>query len=112
MPFAQNNDVEVYYETTGDGYPIILQHGLFGSHASWYGKAKEINYAEALQDKYQVILLDARGHGKSGKPHAPEKYAMKHPVVVRTLLEEARKVNIRCGTLEEIVERIVSLRNR
>jgi pimeloyl-ACP methyl ester carboxylesterase len=89
MPFAQNDDVEIFYETTGKGYPIILQHGLFGSYESWYGKAKEVNYVKALQDKYQVILIDARGHGRSGKPHAPEKYAMKNMVRdVTTVLDK------------------------
>jgi pimeloyl-ACP methyl ester carboxylesterase len=64
----------------GEGYPILLQHGLTSSHEAWYGRAKAVNYVEALQEKYQVILLDARGHGKSSKPHAPEKYAMKYMV--------------------------------
>jgi len=69
--------VEIFYETIGDGYPIVLQHGLADSHEEWYGKAREANYVKALQDNYQVVLLDARGHGLSGKPHTPEKYAMR-----------------------------------
>lgn len=80
MPYVQNDDVEIYFNTVGDGYPIVLQHGLTGTHNGWYGEARGTNYVDALSDKYQVILLDARGHGKSGKPHAPEKYAMKHMV--------------------------------
>ena len=32
-------------------------------------------YVEALGDKYRLILLDARGHGNSGKPHSPEAYS-------------------------------------
>ncbi len=80
MPYAQNEDVEIFYETVGEGYPVVLQHGLTGSHEGWYGRAREVNYVEALQDKYKVVLVDARGHGKSGKPHAPEKYAMNYMV--------------------------------
>ena len=71
MPYAQSNEVEIFYETVGEGYPIVLQHGLTGNLDGWYGRAREVNYVEALQDKYKVVLVDARGHGKSGKPHAP-----------------------------------------
>ena len=80
MPYAKNDEIQVYYESIGEGIPIVLQHGLTGSHEGWYGQAREVNYVEALQDKYQVILLDARGHGRSSKPYDPEKYAMKHMV--------------------------------
>ena len=80
MSYAQNEDIEIFYETKGEGYPIVLQHGLTGNHEGWYGRAREINYVEILQDKYKVILVDARGHGKSEKPHAPELYAMKYMV--------------------------------
>jgi pimeloyl-ACP methyl ester carboxylesterase len=80
MPYTQNDDVEIFYDAVGEGYPIVLQHGLTDRHEGWYGRAREVNYVEALQDKYRVILLDARGHGKSGKPHAPEKYAAKYMV--------------------------------
>ena len=80
MPYAQNEDVEIFYEIVGEGYPIVLQHGLTSSHEGWYGRAREVNYVEALQNKFKVILVDSRGHGKSGKPHVPEKYAMKYMV--------------------------------
>ena len=80
MPYAQNEDVEIFYETVGEGNPVVLQHGLTANHEVWYGRAREVNYVKALQDKYKVVLVDARGHGKSGKPHAPEKYAMNYMV--------------------------------
>jgi len=32
---------------------------------------------EALKEKYQLILIDVRGHGASDKPHDPEAYQMK-----------------------------------
>jgi len=76
MPFANNNGMRIYYEVIGNGPPVILQHGLSLNLESW----KWSGYVELLAEKYQLILVDARGHGKSEKPHSPEKYAMKHMV--------------------------------
>jgi pimeloyl-ACP methyl ester carboxylesterase len=33
-------------------------------------------YVEALRPDYQLILVDARGHGASDKPHEPAAYAL------------------------------------
>jgi len=30
-----------------------------------------------LKDDYQIILMDARGHGKSDKPHDPAMYMLR-----------------------------------
>jgi pimeloyl-ACP methyl ester carboxylesterase len=38
--------------------------------ATWY----EVGYVAALKDTFQLILVDARGHGHSEKPHDPEAY--------------------------------------
>ena len=76
MPFTNNNGMRIYYEVIGNGPPVILQHGLSLNLESW----KWSGYVEPLAEKYQLILVDARGHGKSEKPHSPEKYAMKYMV--------------------------------
>jgi len=78
MPYAQNKDIQIYYEEIGQGYPLVLQHGLTSSIENWTLRGS--NYIDALRDKYHLILVDARGHGKSSKPHKPEQYAMKHMV--------------------------------
>lgn len=74
MPYAQNNETSIYYEIIGEGHPIILQHGLTSSLNAW----KHYGYTEVLKEKYRLILIDARGHGKSSKPHTPEAYSMKN----------------------------------
>jgi pimeloyl-ACP methyl ester carboxylesterase len=38
----------------------------------WY----DYGYVSALQNDYRLILLDARGHGDSDKPHKPEAYEL------------------------------------
>lgn len=70
MPYVSNQGVRIYYQTEGDGAPLVLQHGFSDSLESWY----ESGYVDALKSDYQLILVDARGHGRSDKPHDPEAY--------------------------------------
>ncbi len=76
MPFADNDGVRIFYDLEGDGPPLVLHHPLTGTHEYW----RKLGYAEVLKDKYRLILMDARGHGKSDKPHAPEMYGMEYMV--------------------------------
>lgn len=50
---------QIHFETLGDGEPVVILHGLFGSGRNWFTIAK------ALANNYQIILPDARNHGKS-----------------------------------------------
>jgi pimeloyl-ACP methyl ester carboxylesterase len=76
MPFAWNDDIKIHYRVEGDGTPLVIHHGLTGYAESW----RAAGYFEPLQENYKLILLDARGHGESSKPHNPEDYSMKHMV--------------------------------
>ena len=76
MPYAKNGDVRIYYEVEGEGPPLVMLHGLTSSLEGW----KESGYVDALKDDYQIILMDARGHGKSDKPHDPAMYAAENLV--------------------------------
>jgi pimeloyl-ACP methyl ester carboxylesterase len=62
--------VHVHYEVEGEGPPIVLQHGFTDSLRTWY----ELGYVDALKQDYRLILVDARGHGSSDKPHEPQAY--------------------------------------
>ena len=72
MPFVSNGDVRIHYEVEGTGAPLVLHHGYGGSLRHWY----QNGYVEALRDQYQMVLVDARGHGESDKPHDPAEYAL------------------------------------
>ncbi|MHB8644435.1 MAG: alpha/beta fold hydrolase [Thermomicrobiales bacterium] len=72
MPDAMNDGVRIHYEREGSGPPLILQHGFTSSLEGW----RDNGYVAALADAYELILLDARGHGKSDKPHDPAAYAL------------------------------------
>lgn len=70
MPFADSNGVQIHYEVAGSGAPLVLFHGLTGSGIRWHDNG----IVAGLSGGYQVILLDARGHGQSDKPHRREDY--------------------------------------
>lgn len=70
MPYVQNHGVKIHYQIEGDGPALILQHGGFGSIEDWY----EYDYVERLKNLFRLVLIDARAHGKSGKPYQVEKY--------------------------------------
>ena len=65
--FFDSNGVRVHYVIAGTGDPVVLIHGFSGSAATMNGVQKE------LARDYQVIAVDCRGHGKSDKPHDPDK---------------------------------------
>lgn len=70
MPHAHNQGVAIHYETEGHGPPLVLQHGFTSSLEHW----RAYGYVQALKDDYSLILVDARGHGRSEKPHDPGAY--------------------------------------
>ena len=57
--YAPVNGVEVYYEIHGNGAPLVLLHGGFGS-IEMFGPV-----LAALSEKRQVIGVDLHGHGRT-----------------------------------------------
>jgi pimeloyl-ACP methyl ester carboxylesterase len=72
MPYATNQNVRIHDQGEGEGPPLVLQHGFSNSLESWY----DAGYVHALRPDYRLILIDARGHGASDKPHDPDAYAL------------------------------------
>jgi pimeloyl-ACP methyl ester carboxylesterase len=73
MPFANNQGVRIHYETIGSGgHALVLHHATFGSGADF----ADLGYVDTLKDDRQLIVLDARGHGESDKPHDPTAYEL------------------------------------
>jgi len=70
MSFAQNRGVRIHYQTAGTGPALVLHHGTMGSGTDWI----DLGYVDAFKDRHQVMLVDARGHGESDKPHDPKAY--------------------------------------
>ncbi|MXY46422.1 MAG: alpha/beta fold hydrolase [Chloroflexi bacterium] len=70
MPYVDNNGVRIHYHIEGEGTPLVLQHGLTSSILRWY----EFGFVDALKSDYRLLLVDARGHGDSDKPHDADAY--------------------------------------
>ena len=73
MPYVDSSGVSIHYHVEGDGPPLVLQHGLTNSLLNWYA----YGFVEELAKDYRLIMVDARGHGRSGKPHDPKDYNLK-----------------------------------
>ena len=72
MPYTSNRGVRIHYEVEGKGAPLVLLHGFGVSGDAW----RTGGHVVALRDEFQVICMDARGHGRSDKPHDPEAYRL------------------------------------
>lgn len=80
MPFINNNDCRIYYETHGEGEPLVCLHGYGNCVQDWHS----LGYVELLSPFFQLILIDGRGFGRSDKPH--EKAAYQHDLVCKDTL--------------------------
>ena len=60
---CETNGIDLHYLRTGGAKPpLILLHGLIGNGACWTPVAR------ALEGEYDLVMPDARGHGKSSTP--------------------------------------------
>lgn len=84
MPHIHLSGLKLYYEMTGIGPPLLLLHGLGSSTRDW---EKQV---EPFAQKYQVILFDLRGHGRSDKPPGP--YSIK--IFAEDVLALIRKLEV------------------
>jgi 3-oxoadipate enol-lactonase len=62
MPLVHLPNLDLYYETHGDGPPLVLLHGLGSCADDW-----ELQ-VPVFSRRYRVIALDLRGHGRSLPP--------------------------------------------
>jgi pimeloyl-ACP methyl ester carboxylesterase len=81
MATARVNGIEIDYQDTGRGRPILLTHGHLSSRTAWEGQHR------ALADRYRVISWDIRGHGQTVSPDDPAQYSLDLTVAdIRALL--------------------------
>lgn len=66
--------LELNYKTFGQGDPIIILHGMFGTLDNWQTIARQ------LAEEYTVYLIDQRNHGRS--PHHDD---FNYPVLAEDL---------------------------
>ena len=56
------NGIEMYYETHGQGEPLVMLHGFTFSGQTWN------SFIPDFEDHFQLIIPDLRGHGRSTNP--------------------------------------------
>lgn len=60
MPTVQTNDIETYYERTGEGRPVVFVHASILDHSQW-----DEQVAAVAGDR-TAVAYDVRGHGRTG----------------------------------------------
>lgn len=76
------------HDITGEGPPLVILHGLFGSARNWQSVAR------TLSSQYTVVSVDARNHGRS-----PHDAAMDYTVMAADVSALLDKLALREVTL-------------
>ncbi len=66
--YAPVNGLEMYYEIHGDGRPLLLLHGAYGTAGMWGG------FVPALAETRRVIVPELQGHGHTADVDRPIRY--------------------------------------
>lgn len=69
MPKMKVGDVELYYEETGSGFPVIFCHEFAGDYRSWEPQVRH------FARRYRVITYNYRGYKPSDVPTDPAAYS-------------------------------------
>jgi pimeloyl-ACP methyl ester carboxylesterase len=86
--FFDSAGVKIHYIVEGAGEPVVLVHGFTANIQLQWAAPGIIS---KLKNEYQVIALDNRGHGKSGKPHDPKQYG---PEMVNDVIRLLDHLNV------------------
>ena len=79
--------IPIHYTVEGKGEPVVLIHGLYANaRINW----RTPGIIKALAKDYQVIAMDVRGHGASGKPKEEESYGIELMEDVVRLLDHLK----------------------
>jgi pimeloyl-ACP methyl ester carboxylesterase len=64
MPISRANGFDIYYETAGNGPPLVLIHALPFDHNLW------LYQVERFSACFRTLAMDLRSWGRSAKPRA------------------------------------------
>ena len=69
MAYADSGGVELYYEETGEGFPVVFVHEFAGDCRSWEPQVR------FFSRRYRCITFNARGYPPSDVPSDPDVYS-------------------------------------
>ena len=83
--FLDSGGVRIRYIERGAGDPVVLLHGYGDDiESAWI----ETGIFEDLSRDHRLLAFDLRGHGRSAKPHEPEKYGREMALDALRLMDE------------------------
>lgn len=63
LPFVHVNGIDMFYESHGEGEPLFLIHGAFGTHETHWR-----TQVPFFSEHFRVVSMDLRGHGVTANP--------------------------------------------
>jgi pimeloyl-ACP methyl ester carboxylesterase len=60
MPKVKANDIQIYYEVHGEGFPLVMIHGL-SANLDWW----DPRMVRELSKRFMTVMLDNRGAGRT-----------------------------------------------
>jgi pimeloyl-ACP methyl ester carboxylesterase len=78
MPYALNGNTKIWWESVGDGEPVVLISGFTSDSGAWFRVVPHLT-------GYRVITIDNRGTGRSDSPRGAYTYAVMASDVVSVL---------------------------
>jgi 3-oxoadipate enol-lactonase len=65
MPYSRANGTDIWFETKGDGPPLVLVHANPFDHDLWLYQSAHFS------TWFRIVAIDIRGYGRSAKMTAP-----------------------------------------
>ena len=81
MPFVEVGGKKMYYETFGEGEPLVILNGIMMSTASWHA------FIDVFSKSCKMVLVDLIDQGQSDKGDGPYTQDM-HVEMLKTLFEK------------------------
>jgi pimeloyl-ACP methyl ester carboxylesterase len=87
MPIASVNGVDLHFEDTGQGVPLVWSHEFGGDHRSWEPQVRHFSR------RYRVITYNPRGYPPSSVPKGAPSYSQ--DLLVEDLHQLMRNLGLR-----------------
>jgi pimeloyl-ACP methyl ester carboxylesterase len=62
MPMVKVNDIQVYYDVEGEGFPLVMIMGLSANVDWWH---IDLHWIQDLSERFKLVMFDNRGAGRT-----------------------------------------------